>query len=111
MDASSGVVPIEGTALEHMPPRRRFSGSGLRGSNTSWALAFLVPYTAVFLLFVVYPVGYGLWLGHDPSSYRKLLADPIYLRTLVNTALAMVLSRNVRKRIASNEAKLKCVFN
>ena len=34
------------------------------------AAAFATPYAAVFLVFVVYPVGYGLWLGSDPASYR-----------------------------------------
>ena len=42
---------------------------GLRGSELSWAIAFFVPYVAVFAAFVVYPVAYGLWLGSDPALY------------------------------------------
>jgi hypothetical protein len=42
---------------------------GLRGSELSWAIAFFVPYVAVFSAFVVYPA-YGLWLG-DPALYAE----------------------------------------
>ena len=28
-----------------------------------------MPYVAVFLAFVVYPIAYGLWLGSDPALY------------------------------------------
>jgi multiple sugar transport system permease protein len=79
-------------------PRARHRGwhGGLQGSDLNWALAFLVPYVAVFLLFVLYPVGYGLYLGHKPASYAELFADPIYLRTLVNTALFLAIGVNVK---------------
>ena len=63
MDAISGIAPVEGAAFERGPPRQGFWRGGPRGSNTSWALAFLVPYAAVFLLFVVYPVGTGCGWG------------------------------------------------
>jgi len=40
-----------------------------RGSDVSWAVAFLVPYVAVFLAFVVYPVGFGLgWAASRNST-------------------------------------------
>jgi hypothetical protein len=32
----------------------------LRGSDFKWAIAFVVPYAAVFFAFVVYPFGYAL---------------------------------------------------
>ncbi len=41
----------------------------------------------MFAAFVVYPVGYGLWLARDPALYVELLADQRYLRTVVNTIL------------------------
>ena len=66
-----------------------------RGSELVWALAFLVPYAAVFLAFVVYPIGYGLWMARDPSLYPDLLANPLYARTVVNTALYVGLGVNV----------------
>ncbi len=35
----------------------------LQGSDTTWAIAFVIPYVAVFAAFVVYPVIYGLCDG------------------------------------------------
>jgi multiple sugar transport system permease protein len=75
--------------------RRRRFGFTPRGSDTRWALAFLVPYAAVFVLFVVYPVGYGLWLGHSPATYAQLFGDPIYLKTVVNTLLYLAVGVNL----------------
>jgi ABC-type sugar transport system permease subunit len=59
----------------------------LQGSDTTWAVAFLVPYIGVFLFFVLYPVGYGLYLGHRPVKYLELFHDPIYVKTVVNTLI------------------------
>src|SRR4051812_2322178 len=58
-----------------------------RGSDTGWAVAFVVPYMAVFLAFVIYPVIYGIWLGSDPALYDMLFSDPKYLTIVVNTLL------------------------
>jgi len=54
----------------------------------------------VFGAFVVYPVGYGLAMAGDPSLYRELIADPLYARTLVNTALFVGLGVNVKMFLA-----------
>src|SRR5258708_36618872 len=48
-------------------------------------LILIAPYALVFLLFVLYPVGYGLWLARHPSSYVKLFADPVFPRSVVKT--------------------------
>lgn len=64
--------------------------------NAMWPIAFVLPYIAVFLAFVLYPVGYGLWLGRDLASYRALFADPIYLHTVVNTLLFLAIGVNVK---------------
>jgi len=61
----------------------------------AWALAFLVPYATIFLAFVVWPIGYGLWMAGRPSLYTELLDDPLYLRTVVNTVLFVGLGVNV----------------
>ena len=37
-----------------------------------WGIVLLAPYILVFLAFVVYPVGYGLWLARHPASYVAL---------------------------------------
>jgi multiple sugar transport system permease protein len=76
-------------------PRRRFWQRGPHGSDTRWALAFLVPYAAIFALFVLYPVGYGLWLGHSPASYKALFEDPIYLNTVANTLIYLAIGVNL----------------
>ena len=54
----------------------RYWRGGLQGSEFTWAVAFLVPYIAVFLAFVVYPVVYGLWMGSDPSSVCRAVLRP-----------------------------------
>src|SRR5271166_6162582 len=77
-------------------PRRRAWRLGLQGSEFTWAVAFVIPYAAVFLAFVAYPVVYGLWLGRDPKLYAELLADPIYQRTVVNTVLYLVIGVNLK---------------
>jgi len=50
-------------------------------------LLMLAPYVVLFLVFVLYPVGYGLWLARHPESYVKLAADPIFVRTVINTLI------------------------
>ncbi|MGH6814170.1 MAG: carbohydrate ABC transporter permease [Hyphomicrobiaceae bacterium] len=65
-----------------------------------WAVAFVLPYLVVFALFVVYPVLYGLWLGSGASSYRKLFQDPIFVSTLVNTAIFLAVAVNLKMLIA-----------
>jgi multiple sugar transport system permease protein len=73
--------PLYAKADGHPPGRR------LQRAEVAWALAFLAPYLVVFAAFVVYPVGYGLWLARDPALYAELFADQRYLRTVVNTVL------------------------
>lgn len=68
----------------------------LRGSEYTWGLAFIVPYIAVFLVFVVYPVIFGLWMGSEPSLYTQVFSDPIYLKTIVNTLLYLGIGVNVK---------------
>jgi multiple sugar transport system permease protein len=76
-------------------PSRLLRG-GLQGSEYAWAIAFTVPYIALFLAFVAYPVAYGAWLGHEPSLYAELAEDPIYQRTIVNTILYVGIAVNVK---------------
>ncbi len=73
-----------------------FGSNGLQGSDTAWAVAFLVPYAFVFVLFVLYPVAYGLWLGHNPKLYVELFSDPIYVTTAINTLIYVALGTNLR---------------
>ena len=41
-----------------------------------WGRAMLLPYVVVFGVFVLFPVGYGLWLARDPQNYVKLEGRP-----------------------------------
>jgi multiple sugar transport system permease protein len=72
----------------------------LRGSETTWAVAFVIPYVAIFGAFVIYPIAYGLWMGHNPSLYGLLFSDPRYLTTLVNTLLFVAIGVNVKMFLA-----------
>ncbi len=73
------------------PPSRAW----LQGSDTAWALAFLVPYAVIFLTFVVYPVTFSLWMGRDPALYGTLFSDPLYPTIVVNTLLLTAIGVNV----------------
>jgi len=72
----------------------------LQGSDTAWAIAFVVPYLAVFLAFVIYPVGFGLWMGSNPSLYGLLFSDPRYLNTVMNTLLFVAIGVNAQVFLA-----------
>ena len=72
----------------------------LHGSEFAWAIAFVIPYAAVFFAFVVYPIAYGLWMASAPSLYRDLLADPLYARTVINTVLYVGLGVNAKMFLA-----------
>jgi multiple sugar transport system permease protein len=65
-----------------------------------WGRLFLVPYLLFFLIFVLYPVGYGLWLARHPASYEALFADPIFYRTVVNTVIFLVVAINIKMLMA-----------
>jgi multiple sugar transport system permease protein len=82
------------------PRRWRRRHPHLHGSDLVWAIAFVAPYAAVFLAFAVYPIGYGLWLGSNPSLYAELLADPRYITAAINTVLFVGLAVNVQMFLA-----------
>src|ERR1700724_1896301 len=81
---TASAIDFAGSAARRQSLWRYWRG-GLRGSEFTWAVAFIVPYVAVFLAFVVYPALYGLWMGSNPSLYTEVFSDPIYLNTVVNT--------------------------
>ena len=65
-----------------------------------WGRALVVPYLLIFLVFVLYPVSYGLWLARDPASYAALFEDPVFFRTAVNTVIFIVVAVNVKMVVA-----------
>ena len=100
MDGSSAQVVGGGghvVVRTHVRPRWRL---GLQGPELVWALAFLAPYIATFLLFVVYPVLYGVWMGSSPALYAQLFSDQIYQETVVNTLIYVLVGVNLRMLMA-----------
>jgi multiple sugar transport system permease protein len=66
----------------------------------NWGRLLVLPYLLVFAIFVLYPVGYGLWLARHPVSYEHLFADPIFFRTAVNTLIFLVVAINIKMMVA-----------
>jgi multiple sugar transport system permease protein len=76
-------------------------GNGrLYRSDLRWAVAFVAPYAAVVGAFVLYPLGYALWLARTPALYVELLSDPLYLPTVVNTLIFVGVGVNVKLVLA-----------
>ena len=66
----------------------------------AWGLIMIAPYILVFGLFVVFPVGYGLWLARDPQTYVRLADDPVFARAAVNTLVFLLIGINLKMAIA-----------
>src|SRR6266700_2754658 len=92
---SASVIEFGRPAVRRNSLLRYWQGR-LRGSEFTWAVAFVIPYIAVFLAFVVYPVLYGGWMGSEPRLYSELFSDPIYQRTVVNTLLFLAFGVNLK---------------
>ena len=91
----SGATLAAGSTL---PPAR--AGSRSLSQYEFWGRIFVVPYLLVFVILVLFPVGYGLWLARHPESYVKLFADPIFFRTVVNTLIFLIVAINLKMVIA-----------
>jgi multiple sugar transport system permease protein len=98
--SSTQQVLAAGPRLSVKVPRRPPGHRRLHGSDFAWTIAFVLPYVAVFFVFVVYPFGYALWMAGKPSLYAELIADPSYLPTVVNTLLFVGLGVNVKMFLA-----------
>ncbi len=61
-----------------------------------WGIVLIAPYVLVFLIFVLYPVSYGLWLARHPVSYERLFEDPVFFRTVVNTIAFLLIAVNLK---------------
>jgi multiple sugar transport system permease protein len=66
----------------------------------TWGLILVAPYVLVFLVFVLFPVGYGLWLARHPISYTRLFSDPIFFQTLINTVIFVTVAVNIKFLLA-----------
>ena len=72
----------------------------MHGPDVALAIAFVAPYAALFFAFAVYPIGYALWMGSKPSLYADLIADPLYLSSVLNTMLFVGVGVNVTMFLA-----------
>jgi len=86
---STAAVPVAAPATRPTTSRWQF-----------WGRALVLPYLLVFVVFVLYPVGYGLWLARHPSSYVHLFDDPIFFRTAINTIIFIVVAINLKMIVA-----------
>jgi multiple sugar transport system permease protein len=98
MSSTPQVLAAGPIALDR--PRRPSWHHHLHGSEFAWAIAFVIPYAAVFFAFVVYPVAFGLWMARTPSLYGDLIDNPFYARTVINTVLYVALGVNVKMFLA-----------
>ena len=87
----SAVAPLPAIAA---PARSRST------SYAFWGRLLVVPYLLIFVIFVLYPVGYGMWLARHPQSYVQLFEDPIFFRTVINTIVFLVVGINIKMAIA-----------
>jgi multiple sugar transport system permease protein len=76
------------------PPRKTLS------TWQVWGIVLIAPYLLVFLVFVLYPVTYGLWLARHPASYVHLFDDPVFFRTVVNTVVFLLVAVNLKFLLA-----------
>lgn len=94
MEGTMSTVTVDQISALARPARKGLT------SWERWGLLLVVPYLLVFLVFVIYPVLYGLWLAREPQTYVRLFADPIFFRTLINTVVFIVVAVNVKMVIA-----------
>ena len=90
---STLAAPVEATTAP-AGPRRRVSPWQF------WGGVLIAPYIAIFLVFVLYPVGYGFWLARHPASYAHLFDDPIFASSVVNTLIFLAVAINVKMAVA-----------
>lgn len=69
-------------------------------SAENWGRLMLLPYVLIFVFFVIYPLGYAIWIARHPESYTKLASDPIFLRSVGNTLIFIIVAINVKMVVA-----------
>ena len=87
-------------ALAHAKPAPAGPARGGLSPWQRWGLILISPYVLVFLVFVLFPVGYGMWLARHPASYQRLFDDPIFARSVVNTLVFVIVGVNLKMIVA-----------
>jgi multiple sugar transport system permease protein len=96
--ASTQDVLVAG-AVARRHPRWPWRPS-LHGSEFTWAIAFVVPYAAVLLVFAVYPIIYGLWMVSSPALYAELFDSDDYWEAVVATLIYVGVGVNLTMFLA-----------
>ena len=91
---SAIALPGAEPASPVKPPRKRLS------RWQTWGVILIAPYLLVFVVFVLYPVSYGLWLARHPQSYITLFEDPVFFRSVVNTVVFLLVAVNLKMALA-----------
>jgi multiple sugar transport system permease protein len=99
MNGTPGVLAVRGPVASGRPQLPMWRGH-LHGSDLTWSILFVVPYAALFVAFVIYPIVYAVWIGSNPELYAELLSDPRYVRAAVNTVLFVGLAVNLQMILA-----------
>jgi multiple sugar transport system permease protein len=84
------------------PHREPWAGKTLLG------LAFCGPLVLLFLLLVLYPMLYMVYMGLDWDIYSDIFEDPIFVQTLWNTVIFVGVAVNVKMFLALT---LSALFN
>lgn len=87
-------------SLETIAPNAAQVQSRRIVSAENWGRLMLLPYVLIFVFFVIYPLGYAIWIARHPESYTKLASDPIFLRSLGNTLIFIIVAINVKMVVA-----------
>src|SRR5260370_19947299 len=99
MRSTERVIAARSRWAAEARPRPRLWGE----RSTPYALLYLAPFLALFAVFHVYPIFYGLYVSLTAwdlltpprlvglANYANLLTDSLFLTSLRNTALFVVL--------------------
>ena len=64
--------------------------------KTLLGLTFCSPLVLIFLLLVITPIAYMIYMGLDASIYPAIFSDPIFTQTLWNTVIFVGVAVNVK---------------
>jgi len=70
------------------------------GRKTILGLVFCAPLILIFLVLVIYPMLYEIYMGMDWTIYTAIFSDPIFVQTLWNTVLFVGIAVNVKMFLA-----------
>lgn len=77
--------------------------------KTSLRLLFCSPLILIFLVLVITPMLYEVYLGLDRTIYPAIFSDPIFIQTIFNTIIFVGVAVNVKMFLALVLSALFCV--